>query len=175
MNIADPLLYDTIAIICVIVSVFLSLTKGLVRELISLIEWVASFWLTYLFCDVAAGLFAPYIAVESVAQLAGAASTFIIFTLLLKIVGRKIASALRTKFPSKADILGGIIFGALRGIALPIIVFNLILLFSISGDMQYAIVKSHSYQFTQKITKHLFGTTPQTIIERTNKDIEQKI
>ncbi|MCH9845632.1 MAG: CvpA family protein, partial [Alphaproteobacteria bacterium] len=53
MNITDPILYDTIAIICVVVSVFLSLTKGLVRELISLTEWVLSFWLTYLFHDIA--------------------------------------------------------------------------------------------------------------------------
>ena len=175
MNITDPLLYDTIAIICVVVSVFLSLTKGLVRELISLTEWVICFWLTYLFHDIAASLFVPYVAVASIAQLAGVASTFIVFWLLLHIVGRKIIAALHTKIPAKADMLGGIIFGLLRGIALPIIVFNLILLFSISRDMQHAIVKSHSYQFTQKISEHLFGVTPQAIIERTNQDIEQKI
>ncbi|MCH9851875.1 MAG: CvpA family protein [Alphaproteobacteria bacterium] len=175
MNITDPLLYDTIAITCVIVSIFLSLTKGLVRELISLTEWVLSFWLTYLFHDIAADMLTAYIPINSVAQLAGVASTFIVFWLLLYFVGKKIVSALRTKIPAKADMLGGILFGALRGIALPIIIFNLILLFSISRDMQHAILKSHSYQFTQRISEHLFGITPQTIIERTNKDIEQQI
>ena len=175
MNITDPILYDTIAIICVVVSVFLSLTKGLVRELISLTEWVLSFWLTYLFHDIAANLLTPYIPVDSIAQLAGVATTFITFWLILYIIGKKIIAALHTKIPAKADMIGGIVFGGLRGVALPIIVFNLILLFSISRDMQHAILKSYSYKFTQKISENLFGVTPQTIIERTNKDIENQI
>ncbi len=175
INISDPLLYDTLAIACVVVSVFLSLTKGLVREIVSLLEWVLTFWITYLFYQFATDIIAQYIAVYSVARLLGVASTFIVVLIVIHIIGKKIVSGLRTAIPVQLDYLGGIIFGFMRGALLPAIIFNLFLLFSVSHNMQNAIMQSYSYQVTKHISRYVFGVTPERLIERANKNLGQQL
>ena len=169
MDIADPLLYDTIAIACVIISVFLSLTKGLVREVISLVVWGLSFWTTYLFYETVANQLARYFSVPSIAQLVGVAATFIISLVVFYFIGKSIASGLRTAIPTKIDYAGGMAFGFFRGALLPAILFNLFLLFSISPHMQSAILSSYSYQYTKHISHYIFGVSPEQIIARANQ------
>ena len=171
MDINNPFLYDMIAISCVVISIFLSLTKGLVRETISLVEWVLAFIITYYFHPVATQMVLKYIDVPSVAQLIGMVALFIISVVILHILGKQLGAILRTNLPRNVDSIGGILFGAIRGIILPALIFNMLLLFSVSPNMQSAISHSHSYKLTRQITYFIFGKHPEQVIGHVSDSI----
>ena len=171
MDINDPLLYDVITIACVVISIFLSLTKGLIRETISLAEWILAFIITYLFHGVPTQLFSKYISVPSVAQLIAMTSLFIVSIVILHILGKQIGAMLRSNFPKKIDSIGGVLFGAIRGIIMPALIFNMLLLFSVSPNMQSAISHSHSYKLTRHVTYFIFGKHPEQVIGHVNDSI----
>jgi membrane protein required for colicin V production len=106
---------DYAIIALLIASCVVGLVRGLLREVISLITWVAALWLAWEFADV----LAPHLggALSEAAVRPWAART-IIFVLVLLVgagVGAIVAHFVRLSIFNSLDRLLGLVFGLLRG------------------------------------------------------------
>ncbi len=113
MNWAD------ITIICIIaLSAIVSLFRGFVREVLSLVAWVVAFWAAMAFWGSFAAYLEPYIAIPFarmvLAFLGVLVTVLLVFGVINFIVGRLLA---KTGL-SGPDRLLGALFGLLRGVAI---------------------------------------------------------
>ena len=111
MNTADIIILSVIGL-----SALLSLMRGLVKEVLSLLAWVVAFWLAFRFC----GLLADHLAGVIVQAPARVALAFIAI-LIGSLIAFGLANALINKLLASSglgptDKLLGMIFGALREI-----------------------------------------------------------
>lgn len=109
---------DLVIIGVVLISVFISLVRGFVREALSLVGWVIAFWVSLTF----ATRFAQYLSnsiQDPTFRLIVAFAVLFVLTLLVSIVANFFASQLvkRTGL-TNIDRFVGVIFGFLRGVLL---------------------------------------------------------
>ena len=109
---------DLLIIGIVLVSVFISLVRGFVREALSLVGWIVAFWVSLSFSTRFAQLFANSIQDPTFRLIAAFAALFVL-TLLVSIVANFFAGQLvkRTGL-TNVDRFVGVIFGFLRGVLL---------------------------------------------------------
>lgn len=133
MNWAD------ITIICIILlSAVLSLFRGFVREVLSLVAWIVAFWAAMAFWGQVAVMLAPYIAIEFprmvLSFLAILVGVLLVFGIINFIVGRLMAST----GLSGPDRMLGALFGMLRGAAIVTVLVVLAGLTPLPGDPSWA-------------------------------------
>lgn len=113
MNWADYLIIGIIAI-----SALISLVRGFVREAISIVVWVAAFWLAIAFARPFSGLLARYIE-SAMLQVVVAFAVIFVGTLLLGALVGFLAGLLVGKTGlTGTDRVIGVVFGAGRGLIL---------------------------------------------------------
>ena len=102
-------------------SALLSLIRGLVKEVLSLLSWVVSFWLAFTYCNPFGALLvrispqdAARIAIAFIAILIGGLIGFGVLNMLIN-------RLLRGAGLGDTDKLLGMLFGALRGVAIVLV------------------------------------------------------
>ena len=87
---------DTTIIVIILLSAVISLFRGFVREVLSLVAWVAAFWAATLFTPLAATALAPYVAVPGARTVIGfvgiLVGTLLVFGIINFLVGKLIDS-----------------------------------------------------------------------------------
>ncbi len=169
MDINDPLLYDTIAITTLSVSVLLAFSKGFIRELFSLLEWVCACLVTYLFYDVVAAKIATNVTLYGAANLISIALLFSLSFIGFYILGRLLLPIFQKNLSTGTDRLLGLIFGLFRGTLIPCLLFNFLLLFAVLPSMTQAIINSHSYGVVSFITYNIYGKSPKQLMLENNR------
>lgn len=113
MNWAD------ITIICIILlSALISLFRGFIREILSLLAWVGAFWAATLFAHPVAAALEPYIAMPAVRTVLAFVGILILTLLLCGIVNFLVGRLLARTGLTGPDRLFGAVFGLLRGAAI---------------------------------------------------------
>lgn len=113
MNWADYLIITIIA-----VSALISLIRGFVREVISIVVWVGAFWLAIVFARPAAGFLARYIDSPMLQVGVAFAAIFIGMLLLGALVGFLAGQLVGKTGLTGTDRTIGMLFGAGRGLIL---------------------------------------------------------
>ncbi len=128
LNAADWLLLGLIAL-----SAAMGLMRGLVVEVLSLVVWIAAFWLAFVYGGQVSVVFTGVIASPSARMFLSYAALFVAALVIGGIVTWLIGRVLKFSGLGGIDRLLGLVFGIVRGAALACV---LVLLFGFTGMPQ---------------------------------------
>lgn len=113
---------DFVIIGIIALSAFISLMRGFTKEALSLVVWVAAFWVAWLFFRDLSVILEPWIALQS----ARLGASFLILLLLTLMIGGMVnflvAQVVKKTGLTGTDKMIGVLFGAARGVLLVAIV-----------------------------------------------------
>lgn len=126
---------DWIIIAVLAVSLLLGLMRGLVREALSIISWIAAFWLAKQYCVPAGEYIAGIVAIsEPILRVwIGYAAVFILTLVVLSIVSYVLNKILASGGLKVFDRFLGTGFGLLRGVAIIAILILALKAFSLNN------------------------------------------
>lgn len=110
-----PLLPDLIALSLISISVLISLVRGLVRELISVVSWVLAAWLSIRYSNQIAH-YITFTEVQSLRVFLAFLLIFVAMVFLGAVVNFMVGQLVRKTPFSAADRILGMVFGAVRGV-----------------------------------------------------------
>ena len=117
MNWADYAILTIIGI-----SALLSLFRGYVKEMLSLVAWAAAFWVAFAFSDQGARMLAEYIATPSVRMVVAFAVLFVATLIVGGMVNYLMGQLVEKTGLSSTDRMMGLVFGIVRGVAVVAII-----------------------------------------------------
>ncbi len=116
------MLWVDIAILVIVgISALISVMRGLVKEVLSLVAWVLAFWVAIIFSSNIAVMLEAHVSTESVRNILAFLSLFIGTLLLMGLVNLLISKLMDSTGLTGTDRALGVIFGVLRGVAIVLV------------------------------------------------------
>lgn len=128
-NWVDALILGVIAI-----SALISLSRGFIKEALSLVTWIVAGVIAWMFGGSLAHHFEPYIETPSVRIIAACAVLFVVTLLIGALVNFLLAQLVRATGLTGTDRLLGMVFGAARGLLLIVVLVGLLSLAPVQHD-----------------------------------------
>jgi membrane protein required for colicin V production len=102
----------------ILISVLIGTVRGLIRESLSIVSWVAAIWLALAFCETAGGWFESWLENDALQIGAGFAVIFVVTLLIFSGVSYLIYKLIAVKAIKGTDRILGAMFGLLRAVFL---------------------------------------------------------
>src|SRR5262245_11368516 len=118
----------------IVVSSLISLSRGFVKEALSLITWIVAGGIAWMFGGALSQHLAPYIQLPSARVIAGCAILFVATLLVGALVNFLIGELVRVTGMSGTDRVLGMVFGGARGVLLVVLLVGLLSLAPVQQD-----------------------------------------
>lgn len=128
-NWVDALILGVIAI-----SALISLSRGFIKEALSLVTWIVAGVIAWMFGGSLAHHFEPYIDTPSVRIIAACTLLFVVTLLIGALINFLLAQLVRATGLTGTDRLLGVVFGAARGLLLIVVLVGLLSLVPVQHD-----------------------------------------
>ena len=113
--------FDIIAIAVMVISLGFGFWRGLVREVLSLLSWVAAFWLARLFAGVVAGWMPASWTHHGLRYAIGFIAVMLVSVIVLTLMSVLVARLVKVAGLTASDRMLGAVFGAVRGLLLVVV------------------------------------------------------
>ena len=109
---------DYVIIGIIALSAVISIVRGFVKEVLSLVAWILAFWVALTFSPQFSVLLSDYISTPSISLFTAFSGLFIVTLILSALVNNLIAAIVVKTGLSGTDRMLGVLFGLLRGVAI---------------------------------------------------------
>jgi membrane protein required for colicin V production len=109
---------DYVIIGIIALSAIISIVRGFVKEVLSLVAWILAFWVALTFSPQFSVLLSDYISTPSISLFTAFSGLFIVTLILSALVNNLIAAIVEKTGLSGTDRMLGVLFGLLRGVAI---------------------------------------------------------
>ena len=116
--------FDWVIVAIFVLSILIGIFRGFIREALSLASWILAFWLALTFCVPAGDYIGQFISIpaEAFRVSVGFAAVFIVTLFVFSIISFLINKLIANKAIKGADRFLGLIFGAIRAVAVVVII-----------------------------------------------------
>lgn len=118
----------------IVISSLISLSRGFVKEALSLVTWIVAGAVAWMFGGALSEHLAPYIQLPSGRVIAACAILFVVTLLLGALVNFLISELVRVTGMSGTDRVLGMVFGGARGVLLVVLLVGLLSLAPVQQD-----------------------------------------
>ncbi|OUR86413.1 colicin V production CvpA [Methylophaga sp. 42_8_T64] len=109
---------DYVIIGIILISSGISIVRGFIKEVLSLISWILAFWVALMFHAHLATLLTDYVSTPSIRLFAAFFTLFLVTLVLGALVNHLISQLVEKTGLTGTDRSLGVIFGLLRGVAI---------------------------------------------------------
>ncbi|HVY05029.1 MAG TPA: CvpA family protein [Burkholderiales bacterium] len=113
--------FDLIVVIVVVVSVGFSIWRGLVREVLALLSWIAAFWIARTFSGVVAGWLPASLTHQGLRTAIAFIAIMLVCVFVLSLLTMLAARLVKAAGLTASDRMLGAVFGLLRGLLIVVI------------------------------------------------------
>jgi membrane protein required for colicin V production len=113
--------FDLIAVAVIAISVGFSIWRGLVREVLALLSWIAAFWIAKLFAGVVAGWLPVSWSHQGLRIAIGFIAVMLVSVMVFGLISMLIVRLVKAAGLTASDRMLGALFGLLRGLLIVVI------------------------------------------------------
>lgn len=161
---------DIVFLIIIAVSMMISLFRGFIKEIISLITWILAAWVGFFYSPKLAEIFKHYIENPTLRLVLAFVLLFVVVLIIGILINVLLSRLIKTVGLSTLDRMIGVIFGFIRGVILVAVMVLIAGLTNLSKEPFW--LKSYTVPYFQKIANGVKALLPVQVKQALSTEIQ---